>query len=79
VNADKTKYMVMPRDQNAGRRNNIKIDNSSFERVEKFKYLETTLTNHNSIQEGMKSRLKSGTACYYSVQNILSSSLLSKI
>jgi len=34
--------------------------------------------NQNSIQEKIKSRLKSGNACYYSVQNILSSSLLSK-
>jgi hypothetical protein len=47
VNADKTKYMVMPRVQNAGRSHVIKIDNSSFERVEEFKYLGTTLTNQN--------------------------------
>jgi len=46
--------------------------------VEKFKYLGTTLTNQNSIQEEIKSRLKSGNACYHSVQNLLSSSLLSK-
>jgi len=46
--------------------------------VEEFKHLETTLTNQNSIQEQIKSRLKSGNVCYYSVQNILSSSLLSK-
>jgi hypothetical protein len=39
VNADKMKYMVMPRDQNAGQSHSIKIDNSFFERVEKFKYL----------------------------------------
>ena len=45
VNADKTKYMVMPRDQNAGRRQNIKIDNSSFERVEEFKYLGNNISN----------------------------------
>jgi len=56
----------------------MKIDNSSFERVEEFKYLGTTLTNQNSIQEEIKSRLKSGIACYHSVQNRLSSSLLSK-
>jgi len=53
----------------------LKIDNSSIERVEEFKYLGTTLTNKNSIQEEIKSRLKLGNACYYSVQNLLSSSL----
>ena len=40
--ADKTRYMVMSRDVNAGRCQNIKIDNSSFESVEQFKYLGTT-------------------------------------
>ena len=44
VNTDKTKYMVMSRDQNAGRSHSIKTDNSSFKRVEEFKYLGTTLT-----------------------------------
>jgi len=56
----------------------MKIDNSSFERVEEFKYLGTILTNQNSIQAETKGRLNSGNACYHSVQNILSSSLLSK-
>ena len=75
VNADKTKYMDMSRDQNAGRIHNIKIDNSSFERVEEFRYLGTTLTNQNSIQEEIKSRLKLGNACYHLVQNLLSSKI----
>ena len=44
VNADKTKYMVIARGQNAGRKQNIKTDNSSFERVEEFKYLGKKLT-----------------------------------
>ena len=56
----------------------MKMDNSPTERVEEFKHLGTTLTNQNSIQEEIKSRLKLGNACYYSVQNLLSSSLLSK-
>jgi len=69
--------MVMSRDQNAGRRHSIKIDDNSFERVEDFKYVGINLTNQNYIQEEIKSRLKSGDACYHCVQNILSSSLLS--
>jgi hypothetical protein len=51
VNADKTKYMVMSRDQNARQNRNMENDNSCFERVEEFKYLETTLTNRNCIQK----------------------------
>jgi len=78
VNADKTKYKVMSRDQNAGQNYSMKIDNSSFQRAEDFKYLGTTLTNENSVQEEIKSRLKSKNACYHSVQNLLSSSLLYK-
>ena len=45
VNADKTKYVVMSRVQNAGRSHSIQIDNGSIERVEQFKYLGKTLTN----------------------------------
>jgi hypothetical protein len=41
-NADKPKYMVTSRDQNAGRSHSMKIDSSSFERVEQFEYLGTT-------------------------------------
>jgi len=62
-----SKIIIMSRDQNAGRIQNIKIDNSSFERMEDLKYLGTTLTNQNSIQEEIKSRLGLGNACYHSV------------
>ena len=78
MNADKTKHMVMSRDQNAGRSHNTKISNSSFEMVGEFKYLGKILTNKNSIQEEYTSRLKSGNVCYHSVQNLLSSRLLYK-
>jgi len=70
--------MVMYQDKNAGHSQHMQTDNNSFERVEEFEYLVTTLTNQNSIQEEIKSRLKSGNACYHSVQNLLSSRLLSK-
>ena len=62
----------------SGLSHSMKVDNSSIERVEEFKYLGTTLTNQNSIQEEIKSRLKLGNACCHSAQNLLSSFLLSK-
>ena len=70
--------MIMSRDQNAGQNHSVRIGNSTFERVEEFKYLGTTLTNQNSIPEEIKNRLRSGNACYHTVQNLLSSRLLSK-
>jgi len=69
--------MVMSHDQWAGRSHNVKTDNSSFASVEEFKYLGTTITNQNSIQEETKRRLRSGNACYHSMQNLLSFRLLS--
>jgi len=78
VNSDKTKYMVMPQDYNAGRSHSIKLNNRSFEMLEEFKYLGTILTDQNSNGEQIRSRFKSGNVCYHSVQNLLSSSLLTK-
>jgi hypothetical protein len=46
--------------------------------VSQFKYLGTIITNQNLIQEGIKRRLNSGTACCHSAQNLLSSRLLLK-
>ena len=51
VNAHKTKYVIVFRDQNAGRIHSMKMDNSPIERGEEFRYLGTTLTNQNSIQD----------------------------
>ena len=64
--------MVMSRDQNVGRNHIIKIDNSSLARVEEVKYLGKKLTNQNSIEEEIMSRLKSGNVRSHSVQNLLS-------
>ena len=60
----------MSGDQNAGRSRNINIGNNSFECMEEFRYLGTTFTNQDSIHEEVKSGLKSGDACYHSVQNL---------
>jgi hypothetical protein len=78
INAEKTKYMIMSRHPNSGQNQNIRIATESFENVAKFKYLGMTLTNQNDIHDDIKIRLNSGNACYYSVQNLLSSRLVSK-
>jgi hypothetical protein len=78
INVEKTKYMLLSRHQNVGRNRDIKIAKRSFENVSQFKYLGTTVTNKNLIQEEIKRILNSGNACYHSVQNLLSSRLLSK-
>jgi hypothetical protein len=57
VNAEKTKYVVASRDQNAGQSHNIKIYNKSLERAEQFKYSGTT-RKKNPTHEETNSRLK---------------------
>ncbi|KAJ4440365.1 hypothetical protein ANN_08504 [Periplaneta americana] len=79
VNPEKTKYMIMTRDQNIVRNGNINIGNLSFEEAEKFKYLGAKVTNINDTREEIKHRINMRNACYYSVEKLLSSSLLSKI
>jgi hypothetical protein len=69
--------MLLSRHQNAGQNHDIKISNRCFENVAQFRYLGTTITNQNLIQEEIKRKLNSGNACYHSVLN-LSSRLLCK-
>ena len=78
VNPEKTKYMIMSRDQNIVQNGNIKIGNLSFEVMEKFRYRGATVTNINDTRKEIKRRINMGNACYYSVEKLLSSSLLSK-
>jgi hypothetical protein len=73
---DAEKMKCMSHHSNSGQNQNIRIANESFESVTKFKYLGMTLTNKNDIHDEIKSRLNSGNACYYSVQNHLSSHLI---
>jgi hypothetical protein len=55
--------MIMSRHENSGQIWNIRIANESFEN----KFLGTTLTNQNYINDEIKIRLNSGNACYHSV------------
>jgi predicted nucleotidyltransferase len=78
VSTAKTKYMLMSRCKKAGQKHCIKMVNRSFEDVAKLKYLVTTVTDQNCMNEEIKSRLYSGNAYYHSLQSVLSSCLLSR-
>jgi hypothetical protein len=78
INVEKTQYVLLSRHQNVGQNRDVKIANRSLENVSQSKYLGMTVTDQNLIQEEIKRRLNSGNACYHSVQNLLSSRLLSK-
>jgi hypothetical protein len=78
AHSEKTKYMLMSCCRWAGQKHSIKTVNKSLENVAKFKYLGATLTDQNCMNEEIKSRLNSGNTCYHSVQNLLSSRLMSR-
>ena len=70
--------MITSHHQNVIQNQNVVIGNLSFENVEKFRYLGVTVTNTNDIREEFKRGINMGNACYYSLEKILSSRLLSK-
>jgi hypothetical protein len=78
MSPEETKYMLMSHCKKAGEKYRIKIVNRSFDGVAQVKYLGTTLTDQNCMNEEIKSRLNSANACYHSVQSLLSSRLLSR-
>jgi hypothetical protein len=70
VSTEETKHMLLSRHQNAGQYHNIKIGDRPFKNVARFKYLGTTVTNQNLIQEEIKRRLNSSNACSHSVKKL---------
>ena len=78
VNVEKTKYMEVRSHQGMMTSDHITECRKSCKKVKTFKYLGSLLTNQNSIHRGIKCILKAGNSCYYSVQTLLSSRLLSK-
>jgi hypothetical protein len=76
VNTEKTKYMLLSRNQNAGQNHDIKIANRYFENVAQSKCLGTTEINQSLIHY-IKNRFIWNKTCYQSAQNLLFSCPLS--
>jgi hypothetical protein len=68
--------MLLSRHRIAGQNQDIRIANRPFENVSQFKYIGTTVTNQNLVQEEIKKRLHYGNFCYHPVHNLLFSCLL---
>jgi hypothetical protein len=64
--------------QTTGQNHYTKVANKTFENVAKYKYLGLKLTNQNIVHEEIKIRINLGNTSDHAVQNLLSSSLLSK-
>jgi hypothetical protein len=74
INVERTKYMLLSRHQNIGQNRDTKWQTDRL-----IMYHSSNIWGRqNLIQENLKRRLNSGSACYHSVQNILSSRLLSR-
>ncbi|PSN43801.1 hypothetical protein C0J52_15501 [Blattella germanica] len=78
VNVNKTKYMVTHRNASCNGNGQLMTNEGNFEKVAEFKYPGALITNRNVVQKEIKHRLNSGNACYYALQRLLSSQLLSK-
>jgi hypothetical protein len=78
VNTEKTKYMLISRQQNVAQNYNLLLTNESFEKMSVFKYLGVAVTIQNFIHKEIKNRVNLENACCHSVQSLLSSCLLSK-
>jgi hypothetical protein len=64
---NKRSTVLLSRQQNVGQNRDKRVANRLFKNVSQFKYLGTTVTNHNLIQEEIERRLNSGNACYHLV------------
>jgi hypothetical protein len=76
INYDKTKYMETTCKPN--KEKYIRINNSDIERINKFKYLGSIITNNNNISSEISHRINTGNTGYYGLRNILRSRLLKK-
>jgi len=76
INSGKTKYMVVKR--GGGDHNNLHVGCNTFEQVQEFKYLGTTLNSQNNMHGKINIRLGAATRCLYALKTLFKSKSLSR-
>ncbi|KAL4103343.1 hypothetical protein QTP88_018720 [Uroleucon formosanum] len=76
INEEKTKLMILSR-RNVDQ-SNLKVGSMNFEKVDNFKYLGVNINNSNNMHKEIKERISNGNRCYFSINKLLRSKLLSR-
>ncbi|KAF0721180.1 putative transposon-derived protein F52C9.6 [Aphis craccivora] len=76
INEEKTKFMILSR-RNVNQ-SNLKVGSMNFEKVDNFKYLGVNINNSNNMHNEIKERIANGNRCYFSINKLLRSKLLSR-
>jgi hypothetical protein len=78
INLEKTKYMLVSHHWNAEQGHDLKVANRSYDNVVQFRCVEMAAINQHLIQDKIRKELISDNTCYHSIQNLLSSCLVSR-
>lgn len=78
VNQEKTKYMIVRKDISTPITPHIRINNKEYETVENFKYLGVLINENNQIEPELNARLNSANRSFFSMNNILKSTSVSR-
>jgi len=76
IKEKKTKLMILSR-RNVDQ-SNLKVGNMNFEKVDNFKYLGVIVNSSNDMHSEIKERISNGNRCYFSINKLLRSILLSR-
>jgi len=79
INEEKTEYMEISRQRQGKQAEEfLKVGPYSFKNVPQFKYLGTMITQLNNMEYEILKTIQMGNKCYYAMDNLLKSRILSK-
>ncbi|CAG9830616.1 unnamed protein product [Diabrotica balteata] len=78
INEDKTKHMVVSKQERRRIWQNITINDHNFEVVKEFKYLGATITNDNKLEREVETKIMAGNRSFFAMQHLMTLKLLSR-